>query len=119
MEITEVRIMNMKNDKLRAFASVTFDGCFVVHDIKIINAPKGLLVCMPSKRPQVECPECGQKISAGSAFCPLCGERVPLAIGTYDARKDRKDIAHPINEAFRKTVSQAVLSAFEKQSSIF
>ena len=39
MNITEVRVRLVKKEegKLRAAASVTFDDCFVVHDVKIIE----------------------------------------------------------------------------------
>ncbi len=36
--------------KMKAVASVTFDGEFVVHDIKIVKGLNGLFVAMPSKK---------------------------------------------------------------------
>ncbi len=52
MNITEVRIRLVKNDdsKLKAVASVTFDGCFVVHDIKIIRGSEDYFIAMPTKK---------------------------------------------------------------------
>lgn len=50
MEITEIRIYPVHDDKLRAFVSVILDDCFVVSDIKIIDGHNGLFVSMPSKR---------------------------------------------------------------------
>lgn len=50
MEITEVRVFPVSDDKLKAFVSVTFDDCFAVCDIKIIEGGNGLFVSMPSKR---------------------------------------------------------------------
>ena len=52
MQITEVRLRKINSEnKMKAVASVTFDGCFVVHDIKVIEREdKPLLVVMPSKR---------------------------------------------------------------------
>ena len=50
MEITEVRIFPVDDDKLKAFVSIILDDCFVISDIKIINGPKGLFVSMPSKK---------------------------------------------------------------------
>ena len=51
MQITETRIRLMEGDgKMRAIASVTFDGCFVVHDIKVIDGSKGTFVAMPSRK---------------------------------------------------------------------
>lgn len=51
MQITEVRIRMIDTEgKMRAIASVTFDGCFVVHDIKIIEGQEGPFVAMPSRK---------------------------------------------------------------------
>ena len=50
MEITEVRIHLRNEDRLKAFATVTFDGAFVVHNMKVVNGNKGLIVCMPSRK---------------------------------------------------------------------
>ena len=50
MQITEVRVRLMDSPKMRAVASVTFDGCFVVHDIKIIDGQNGMFLAMPSRK---------------------------------------------------------------------
>ena len=52
MQITEVRLRKINSEnRMKAVASVTFDGCFVVHDIKVIEREdKPLLVVMPSKK---------------------------------------------------------------------
>jgi stage V sporulation protein G len=50
MEITDVRIVPVDEDKLKAFVSIIFEHCFVVSDIKIIHGASGLFVSMPSKR---------------------------------------------------------------------
>lgn len=51
MEITDVRIRKLRKEgKMKAVVSVTFDNCFVVHDIKVIDGKKGLFVAMPSRR---------------------------------------------------------------------
>lgn len=50
MEITEVRIALREDDKLKAFASVTFDDCFVVRGLKIISGNGGMFVAMPSRK---------------------------------------------------------------------
>ena len=43
MKISDVRVRIVKKDdsKLKAVASVTFDDCFVVHDIKVIEGNEG------------------------------------------------------------------------------
>ena len=50
MEITEVRVFPVHEDKLKAFVSIIIDDCFVVSDIKIINGNNGLFISMPSKK---------------------------------------------------------------------
>ena len=50
MEITEIRIRLRDEEKLKAFASIVFDGCFVVRGLKVINGMRGLFVSMPSRR---------------------------------------------------------------------
>jgi stage V sporulation protein G len=50
MEITEVRVFPVNEDKLKAYATITFDQCFVVRDLKVIQGNNGLFVAMPSKK---------------------------------------------------------------------
>ncbi len=50
MEVTDVRVFPVDEEKLKAFVSVIFDDCFVVSDIKIINGSNGLFISMPSKK---------------------------------------------------------------------
>jgi len=50
MEITQIRVFPVEEEKLKAFVSVIFDDCFVVSDIKIIQGTSGLFVSMPSKK---------------------------------------------------------------------
>ncbi len=52
MQITEVRVFpaGKADEKLKAFATVTFDHCFVVRDLKVINGNKGLFIAMPSRK---------------------------------------------------------------------
>jgi stage V sporulation protein G len=50
VEITEIRVFPVGDDKLKAFVSIILDACFVVSDIKIIQGSSGLFVSMPSKK---------------------------------------------------------------------
>lgn len=50
MEITEVRITLKNEEKLKAFASITFDDAFVVRGLKVISGSQGYFVSMPSRR---------------------------------------------------------------------
>jgi len=50
MEITEVRIFPIEDKVVKAYATITFDDCFVVRDLKIISIGSELFVAMPSKK---------------------------------------------------------------------
>lgn len=50
MEITEVKVFPVNEDRLKAYVSITIDGCFVIRDLKIIEGNNGLFVAMPSKK---------------------------------------------------------------------
>ncbi|HWP34972.1 MAG TPA: septation regulator SpoVG [Thermodesulfobacteriota bacterium] len=50
MQVTEVRVFPVNEERLKAYATITFDGCFVVRDLKIIHGNSGLFVAMPSKK---------------------------------------------------------------------
>ena len=51
MKITDVRVRKItKEGKMKAVVSITLDDEFVVHDIKVIEGEKGLLIAMPSKK---------------------------------------------------------------------
>jgi stage V sporulation protein G len=50
MDITEVKVYPANEGKLKAYATVVFDNCFIVRDLKVIKSEKGLFVSMPSRR---------------------------------------------------------------------
>jgi stage V sporulation protein G len=50
MEITEVKVFPVYEDKLKAYITIILDNCFVVRDLKVISGATGLFVAMPSKR---------------------------------------------------------------------
>jgi len=50
MDITEVRVFPVNEERLKAYATITFDDCFIIRDLKIIDGNKGLFVAMPSKK---------------------------------------------------------------------
>ena len=122
MEITEVRIklMDDPNDRLQAFCSITFDGAFVIRDLKIIQGTKGSFVAMPSRKLTDRCPRCGCKNHLRSQFCNQCGAGLDedRAIKDDDGRaKLFADIAHPINSHCREQIQNEVLKAYEGELS--
>ena len=51
MEITDIRIRKViDNLKMKAYVTVTFDDCFVVHNVKIIKGQDGFFIAMPSRK---------------------------------------------------------------------
>jgi stage V sporulation protein G len=51
MEITDVKIKKVASEgKLKAYVSLTFDDCFVVHNLKIIEGKEGIFVAMPNRK---------------------------------------------------------------------
>ena len=87
MKITEVKINLMPGqDPLKAFASIIFDDCFVIHDLRIIKTPNRMFVAMPSK-----------KITSGNRV----GD-------SY------KDIAHPIKQEMRTLIEETVLKKYKE-----
>lgn len=87
MKITEVKISLMPGkDPLKAFASIIFDDCFVVHDLRVIRTGGKTFVAMPSKK-----------------------------IRGIEGRGDSyKDVAHPIKPDMRSLIENSVLEKYEQ-----
>lgn len=77
MEITEVRVklINNKDERLKAFCSMTLDNDFVIRDIKVIQGTNGYFVAMPSRKMSDHCPKCGGKNHLRARFCNNCVHR--------------------------------------------
>ena len=120
MEITEIRIklMNDPNDRLQAFCSITFDGCFVIRDLKIIQGTRGSFVAMPSRKLTDRCPRCSAKNHLRSRFCSECGTRLHedrAEKGDDGRARLYADIAHPINSDCREMIQQRVIVAYGEE----
>jgi stage V sporulation protein G len=120
MEISEVRVklVNNKDDRLKAFCSVTFDNEFVVRDIKIIEGTGGYFVAMPSRKMSDHCERCGGKNHLRAKFCNNCGASLPEERAKKDVKGRMKlhaDIAHPINAECRQKIQDKVTVAFEQE----
>ena len=114
MEITEVRIklMDEPGERLKAFCSITFDDCFVVRDLKIIEGTSGPFVAMPSRKLTSHCPRCGMKNHLRAGYCNQCGSRLDDGRAPRDADGRAKlyaDIAHPINSECREMIQERVI----------
>jgi stage V sporulation protein G len=120
MVVTEVKIklVPRSDDKLLAFASVTFDRCFVVRDIKIIQGSRTLFVAMPSRKITDRCTKCGAKNHLQALYCNQCGNRLAQNRTRPDDRGRAKlhaDIAHPINVVCRQHIQDAILKGYQQE----
>lgn len=50
MEITEIKVFPVNEEKLKAYITIVLDACFVVRDLKVISGSTGLFVAMPSRK---------------------------------------------------------------------
>ncbi len=120
MEITEVRIKLMEEpgERLKAFCSITFDNCFVVRDLKIIDGSNGPFVAMPSRKLTAHCPGCGMKNHLRAQYCNQCGKKLSDTRAPKDAEGRAKlyaDIAHPINSFCREMIQDVVVSEYYEE----
>jgi stage V sporulation protein G len=120
VEITEVRIklMDEPGDRLKAFCSITFDDCFVVRDLKIIEGASGPFVAMPSRKLTSHCPRCGMKNHLRAGFCNQCGAKLEENRAPTDDEGRAKlyaDIAHPINSACREMIQEHVIAEYHEE----
>ena len=120
MEITEVRIKLMEEagERLQAFCSITFDDCFVIRDLKIIEGSNGPFVAMPSRKLTAHCPQCGCKNHLRANHCNQCGLRLQVDRSVKDDEGRAKlyaDIAHPINSVCREMIQDRVIREFYEE----
>jgi stage V sporulation protein G len=120
VEITEVRVKLMEEpgERLKAFCSITFDDCFVVRDLKIIEGTTGHFVAMPSRKLTAHCPSCRAKNHLRAQYCNQCGTRLreqQLARDDEGRSKLYADIAHPINSSCREMIQERVIKAFGEE----
>ena len=121
MEITEVKTILKEgpDKKLKAYATITFDNCFVVRNVKVIKGNKGLFVAMPSRKMREACPKCNYKNAIRSKFCNQCGGNLPVYTPKDQTQEPRqsehRDIAHPITLECREYIQKKVLEAYESE----
>ena len=120
MEVTEVRIKLIEEggDRLKAFCSITFDHCFVIRDLKIIEGAHGPFVAMPSRKLAANCPQCRSKNHLRARYCNQCGGELKKDQVDRDEEGRAKlhaDIAHPINSTCRETIQSRVVEEFHQE----
>lgn len=122
MEITEIKILPKESPdkKLKAYVTVTFDHCFVVRNIKVIQGTSGLFIAMPSRKVKYPCPKCGFKNEMRARYCNQCGSALNPPVKTETESPEaqtafHKDIAHPITQPFREYLQRRILEAYEQK----
>jgi DNA-binding cell septation regulator SpoVG len=82
--ITDVKCTAFESDNLKGIANVTFDDCFVVSGVKIMDGNNGLFVSMPNYK------------------------------ALKDGQEEFHDICFPTTAEFREEFNNAVMDAFNK-----
>lgn len=66
MNITDIRIRRVNEEgKLKAYVTITFDECFVIHNIKVIEGKTGFFIAMPSRKTKT-----GEHKDIAHPICP-------------------------------------------------
>jgi stage V sporulation protein G len=122
MQLTEIRInlCDVRQGRLKAFCSLTFDQTFVVRDVKLIDGPGGLFLAMPSRKLTDRCRRCSEKNHLRARFCNHCGARLDehraekMSGNQFHPGRFKlhADIAHPINVDCRSKIEREVVAAY-------
>ena len=110
LNISDVSIKLNKSRTIVAYVSIVLDNSFIVHDIKIVNGNKGLLVIMPSRKLYEKCVSCFYPNTENSNFCNFCGKELTSDSDHNSSKKI--DIAHPINNEFRLHLQKQILDKY-------
>jgi len=111
MEISEVKVFPINEEKLKAFVSIVFDQCFMVNDIKIIQGREGLFISMPSrKKKNGEFKDVAHPLNNETrrmiegkvlaeyervlAERPATGETAAAAVAVSESGRERRDLEH-------------------------
>ena len=90
LNITDVRVRPVRNHGIvRAYASITIDGCFVVHDIRLLENDRGEFIAMPSRAIR------GQQEGQSRRFI---------------------DTSHPLNRETREQILNAISAAYHEMA---
>jgi len=114
MNITEIRITPAEDREkpLVAYCSLTLEGCFAVHDLRVLQKRDRLFVAMPCRKRMVPCCQCNGKNIVQARFCNFCGNDLANRFQEDTERRIYVDVAHPVNEKFRTELEKAILSKF-------
>ncbi len=117
MEITDVRIKlsTKKGNRVKAFATITFDNAFVVRDMRIIEGRNGMFVAMPSRPLKEPCAKCGYRNPVRGKYCAGCGSELPVHADNVemDDKNLHRDVAHPITQEMRDYIHNKIIEAYK------
>src|SRR4030042_4985601 len=116
MEITDVRIKlsTKKGNRVKAFATITFDNAFVVRDLRIIEGHSGLFVAMPSRPLKDPCTKCGYRNPVRGKYCAGCGSELIITKSSdTDDKNLHRDVAHPITQEMRDYIHNKIIDAYK------
>ncbi len=111
MDITQVKVFPVQEEKLKAFVSVVFDHSFMVNDIKVIQGKEGLFLSMPSRRKKNgEFKDVAHPLN--NATRRMLEERVlreyrQVVDDPTPRRPDREGESEPVREAVPEPVQEA------------
>lgn len=112
--------------RLLAICSVTLDEVMVIHDVKVIDGIRGLIVAMPNRKLMDKCYYCHYKNHLRARYCNSCGRRLcdelqreshpPNQLLTPPSARSSDyytDVVHPISQSFRLVLEEAVLTTYK------
>jgi stage V sporulation protein G len=89
VEVTDVRIFPVDEDELRAFVNITFDRCFTIRDLQLLEGADGYLLRMPTvNRPDGTCREIVFSLDAKTQ--KMIEDRVIAEYKTITSRKNSR-----------------------------
>ncbi len=140
MTVTEVSVKLITPGKLLAYVRFVLDGCFVLHDCRLVVSHNGTFLAMPERRITERCSVCKCSNHVRARFCNGCGRRLwELACnyceglgfhprpgtgikcepcngsGLVWVGKIYADIAHPLDAGTRRYLTDAALVAYNKE----
>jgi stage V sporulation protein G len=88
LKITQVEVTKKTKEgsRIRGFAKVTIDDCFLINDIRIIEGDEKLFIAMPSRK----------------------------KVESEDGEIKYKDICHPLNAETRALFEEAIISKYNE-----
>lgn len=106
MKVTEVRLSPTKGGKIRAFASIVIDDCFIVNDLRIVEGREGqLFVTMPARKTRN-----GQMRDIAHPLNSDTREQIEKRVlGEYEEAVKNFAVPNPAHSSARKRERQPVL----------